>query len=72
MKLPSNVDSDATKEFPLRRRLMTTFFVVLLIWQPTIVNYSFSLLTCIEYEDGNDYLRKDTSIRCWHGVNLVL
>jgi hypothetical protein len=53
MKVPSNVDSDATKEFPLRRRLITTFFVVLLIWQPTIVNYSFSLLTCIDFEDGN-------------------
>jgi hypothetical protein len=44
---------------------MTTFLVVALLWQPTIINYSFSLFNCIDYEDGVSYLRKDTTIRCW-------
>jgi hypothetical protein len=51
---------------------MTTFFVVVLLWQPTIINYSFSLFTCIDYEDGASYLRKDTSIRCWTGINYMM
>jgi hypothetical protein len=51
---------------------MTTFLVVALLWQPTIINYSFSLFNCIDYEDGVSYLRKNTSIRCWKGINYIM
>ena len=63
---------DDGEEFPLKRRILTTFFVVVLLWLPTIINYSYSLFTCIDYEDGHSYLRKDTNIRCWDGINFVM
>lgn len=44
---------------------MATFFVIVLLWHPTIINYSFSLFMCAHYEDGFSYLKKDTSIKCW-------
>ena len=50
---------------------MATFFVIVLLWHPTIINYSFSLFMCTQYEDGYKYLKKDTTIRCWHGKDFV-
>ena len=50
---------------------MATFFVIVLLWHPTIINYSFSLFMCAQYEDGFSYLKKDTSIQCWQGKDFV-
>ena len=50
---------------------MATFFVIVLLWQPTIINYSFSLFICADYEDGYSYLKKDTAIKCWQGKDFV-
>jgi hypothetical protein len=49
---------------------MATFFVIVLLWHPTIINYSFSLFMCAHYEDGFSYLKKDTSIKCWEGKDF--
>jgi hypothetical protein len=49
---------------------MATFFVIVLLWHPTIINYSFSLFMCAQYEDGFSYLKKDTSIKCWEGKDF--
>ena len=66
-------DSSSDQEmFSTKYKLLTTFFVIILLWHPTIINYSFSVFMCADYEDGYSYLRKDTSIRCWEGRNLVL
>lgn len=51
---------------------MATFFVIVLLWLPSIINYSFSLFMCAAYEDGNSYLKRDTNIKCWEGRDLLL
>jgi len=51
--------------------MYATFFVIMLLWQPTIINYSFSVFMCVEFENGKTYLRKDTDIECWQGINLI-
>lgn len=52
--------------------ILTTCFVLILLWHPSIINYSFSLFMCREYEDGYTYLSNDISIRCWQGKDLYL
>ena len=58
--------------FTFRQKLVTTFYVVVLIWLPQINNSSFSLFMCDPYEDGRTYLRKDTAIACWETVHILL
>ena len=59
-------------ELATKYKILTTFFVIVLLWHPTIMNYSFSIFMCVDYEDGSSYLRKDTAIQCWEGRNFFL
>lgn len=65
-------NSDANNESTMSQKLWATFFVIVLLWLPSIINYSFSLFMCTSYEDGYTYLKKDTSIKCWQGRDLLL
>jgi hypothetical protein len=63
---------DITKNNELRDRILTTFFVIIMMWHPEIINSSFSLFMCVDYEDGESYLRADTSIKCGDQRNKLL
>ncbi len=39
---------------------------------PQIINSSFSLFMCVDFEDGHSYMKSDTSLRCWDKENINL
>jgi len=45
--------------------ITVTCYCILLILHPTITTNAFTLFSCISFEDGKSYLRKDTGIECW-------
>lgn len=51
-------------DFTLASKLLTTAFVIIILWLPSVITSSFSVFMCSEYE-GKSYLKKDTSIQCW-------
>ncbi|CDW76474.1 UNKNOWN [Stylonychia lemnae] len=48
-----------------KRYIRTSIILFAYLCYPTISQNSFSLLSCVPFEDGNSYLRQDMSIQCW-------
>ena len=53
----------------IRRNSMSTSIVFIFLIYPNIVNYSFSMLNCIEI-DGVTYLKRDFELVCWSGTHI--
>ncbi|CDW76979.1 UNKNOWN [Stylonychia lemnae] len=48
-----------------RRYIRTSIILFSYLCYPIISQNSFSLLSCVEFEDGISYLRQDMNIECW-------
>eukprot|EP00347_Sterkiella_histriomuscorum_P023866 403333113 len=58
------------KEFSIKRNIKTTCYSIILLLHPTITTNTFQLFSCMSFEDGKSYLRKDMSIQCWTSSHL--
>jgi hypothetical protein len=56
---------EPSSDFPFLAKLTTTAFVIIILWLPSIINTSFTVFMCVDYEGGRSYLKKDTSVECW-------
>ena len=66
------MDQSVTSDFTLNQKVLATTFIIIMLWQPTVISTCFQLFMCVNYEDGFSYLRKDTSIKCWSGNHQIL
>ncbi|CDW85178.1 UNKNOWN [Stylonychia lemnae] len=60
------------RSFNASRNIQVTCYCIILLLNPIITNNTFSLFSCMKYEDGNYYLRKDMSIQCWNEKHLKM
>jgi hypothetical protein len=49
------------RQFKMKHKLITTSFVIIMLFLPTILTNSFSMFLCTPYQ-GSTYLKKDTSV----------
>jgi len=52
-------------QFQTGKYIKITCYAIILLLLPTVTTSTFSLFSCVSYEDGHSYLRRDMSIQCW-------
>jgi hypothetical protein len=63
---------EAGGEFSFLDKLMTTGFVIVMLWLPSIITSSFSVFMCTIYEGSRSFLKKDMSVECWTPEHLKM
>ncbi|TNV87899.1 hypothetical protein FGO68_gene396 [Halteria grandinella] len=53
------------RKYKLKRQIIQTSFIIIYLLYPTITNLSLSLFNCVRLEDGEIYLKRDFSVKCW-------
>ena len=49
----------------MTQSITITCYTIILLLHPVITTSTFSLFSCVKYEDGKTYLRRDMDIECW-------
>ncbi|TNV87891.1 hypothetical protein FGO68_gene17182 [Halteria grandinella] len=62
---------DEASEFSFFDKLLTTAFVIVMLWLPSIITTSFSVFMCTDF-NGKSYLKRDTSVQCWTSEHLKM
>lgn len=52
-------------KFKITPNIKVTCYTIILLLHPVITTSAFSLFSCVSYEDGESYLRRDMEIQCW-------
>ncbi|TNV74882.1 hypothetical protein FGO68_gene8180 [Halteria grandinella] len=60
------------RKFKLLRYISQTSLIIIYLLYPTITNLSFSLFNCVQLEDGQVYLKRDFTVKCWEGSHTFM